>query len=205
MEIASNTHFNSQVKELKVSLNKDANPEISLELQARNEAKKNAEQAVAVDKQILEYSFKTSASEKPLSLLSKTTIERVTTRLNDELEGAAFAIDDIQTAYDNALDVSPEATADRIVSMSTAFFSAYREQHTELSEKEAAKSFSQLIGGAIDQGFADARDILGQLNILEEGDIASNIDKTYNLVQEGLKSFLDSFVETQKEVLADQT
>ena len=49
-----------------------------------------------------------------------------------------------------------------------------------------------MIGGGIDQGFKEARDILNSLGVLE-GEIADNIDKTYELVQTGLQDFRDSF------------
>lgn len=49
-----------------------------------------------------------------------------------------------------------------------------------------------IIGGAIDNGFKEARDILSGLKVLQ-GDIADGVDKTYGLVQEGLQAFRDSF------------
>ncbi len=45
-----------------------------------------------------------------------------------------------------------------------------------------------LLGG-IDQGFSEARDVLGGLKVLE-GEIADNIDKTYEIIQKGLEDFL---------------
>lgn len=125
-----------------------------------------------------------SAGNEPMALLFKTAIQGI----NDVLGGNT-----IQNAYDSGLDVSPEATADRIVTLSTAFYPQYKEQHPELSEEEAATKFTDLISGGIEQGFAEAREILSSLNVLE-GDIASNIDKTYDLVQEGLKSFLEKYI-----------
>lgn len=44
------------------------------------------------------------------------------------------------------------------------------------------------IKGGIEKGFKEARDILKGLKVLG-GDIASNIDKTYELVQKGLDAF----------------
>lgn len=56
----------------------------------------------------------------------------------------------------------------------------------------ALNDFTKLIGGGIDKGFAEARQVLDGLKVLE-GDIASNIDKTYEFVQSGLKSFVDNY------------
>ena len=77
-----------------------------------------------------------------------------------------------------------------IVSLTTGLFSAYTEGHPEKDEATARKDFVALIGGGIDRGFAEARKVLDGLGVLE-GDIASNIDRTYALVQDGLKAFLD--------------
>jgi len=63
--------------------------------------------------------------------------------------------------------------------------------------EEALKSFVEVIGGGIDQGFKEARDILGGLKVLE-GDIAGNIDKTYDLVQQGLQSFVENYQASQE-------
>jgi len=130
-----------------------------------------------------------SAGNQPMALLFKSAIEGINEVLGENT---------IQNAYDSGLDVSPEATADRIVNLSTAFYPQYKEQHPELSEEEAATQFTDLISGGIEKGFAEARDILSSLNVLE-GDIASNIDKTYDLVQEGLKTFLETYVTNSEE------
>lgn len=63
--------------------------------------------------------------------------------------------------------------------------------HSDMSQEEALTSFTDIISGGIDKGFAEARDILDGLGVLE-GDIAANIDRTYSLVQDGLKSFVDN-------------
>ncbi len=130
-----------------------------------------------------------SSGNKSLSLLFKTAIEGI----NESLE-ATMGPNAIQKSYDSGIDVSPEATAERIVSMSTAFFSAYQEQHPEMGTEEALNAFVGIIGGGIDQGFSEAREILSGLQVLE-GDIATNIDSTYTLVQTGLAKFAASEVE----------
>jgi len=129
-----------------------------------------------------------SSGNESLSLLLKTAIEGI----NNALETTSGP-NAIGAAYDAGLDVSPEATAERIVSLSTAFFGAYQEQHPELSKEDALTAFVDVIRGGIDQGFTEAREILSGLNVME-GDIASNIDKTYELVQAGLSDFLEQGV-----------
>ena len=134
-----------------------------------------------------------SAGNESMALLYKTAIEGINDILQDEFGDSA-----IQNAYDSGLDISPQATADRIVSMSTAFFSIYREQNSEMSDEEAAKSFAEIIGGGIDTGFTEAREVLDGLNVLE-GDIASNIDTTFDLVQKGLLAFVNSYTEAKED------
>ncbi len=131
-----------------------------------------------------------SSGNKPLAVLLQSTIEH----LNEVLE-PEFGPNAIQKAYDEGLDVSPEATAQRIVDLSTGFFEAYKAQHPGEDEAVLLERFMEIIGGGIDKGFEEARDILDGLQVLE-GDIAANIDKTYELVQQGLQEFFDRMLET---------
>ncbi len=125
-----------------------------------------------------------SVGNEPLALLYKAAIEGINKELEVELGENA-----LQNSIASGLDVSPEATADRIVSLSTGFFSQYQKQNPELSDENAALAFSEIITKGIDKGFADARSILEGLKVLD-GEIATNIDKTYNLVLEGLQIFV---------------
>lgn len=129
-----------------------------------------------------------SAGNEPMALLFKTALEGVNKALEGQLGPNA-----IQNSYAAGLDVSPQATADRIVQMSTAFFDKYQENHPELSIDDALNSFTKLIGSGIDTGFKEARDVLSGLNVLNEGDIGTNIDATYDLVQKGLAAFIENY------------
>ena len=143
---------------------------------------------------ILETSLQVSlsAGNDSLALLYRTAVEELNKALEADLGPNA-----IQQAYDSGLDVSPEATAERIVSMTTGFFSSYQEQHPEMDFETQVKSFTDLISGGIDQGFAEAREILDGLQVLE-GDIAANIDTTYDLVQEKLTAFMDALLNPEQ-------
>lgn len=185
--------FGQQVQELAKSDDKKANEPfgqiVSDLAHAKNVAKKELNAA------ILESAINVSASSgSPQALVLKAALEGI----NEALQ-ATMGENAIQNTYDSGLDVSPEATAERIVSLSTAFFSSYQEQHPELSQEEALTKFTDLISGGIDTGFSEAREILDGLNVLE-GDIATNIDKTYDLVQEKLNAFLESFNQVPNEV-----
>ncbi|XLZ72707.1 DUF5610 domain-containing protein [Massilia sp. SR12] len=131
-------------------------------------------------------SISLNAENDPLALVYKSAI----TSINEQLQ-ADFGPDAIQNA--TGQDNSPEGTAGRIVSLSTAFFSAFQKQNSDLEGDEALNKFMDTIKGGIEKGFKEARDILQGLQVLN-GDIASNIDKTYELVMKGL----DDFVATQR-------
>jgi len=184
MEIQTK-QFSQQVNDLTKSVDKKANgpagQTVSDLTQLRNNAKKQLNAA------ILESTINVSASNSPQSLVLKTALAGI----NDALKGT-LGDNAIQTAVDAGLNVSPDATAERIVSLSTAFFSGYQQQHPELSEQDALTKFTTLIGGGIDHGFSEARDILSGLSVLN-GDVASNIDSTYALVQEKLSAFVENF------------
>ena len=88
-------------------------------------------------------------------------------------------------------DNSPEATAGRILSMSTAFFEAYAAQHADEDPETVVRNFVELIRGGFEQGYREAEDILNGLGVLGEGSpVAEGIQKTYALVQQGYDDFL---------------
>ncbi|KUM55028.1 DUF5610 domain-containing protein [Rheinheimera sp. EpRS3] len=124
-----------------------------------------------------------------LSLLYKTALEGINAELEPIMgENAA------QKIYDSGIDTSPEATADRIVAFATGFYSRYKELNPGKSEEETLDSFMQIIGGGIEKGFSDAKDILKGLKVYE-GEVEGGVDKTYSLVMQGLNSFREKMLE----------
>ena len=139
---------------------------------------------------IIEAVASNSAANNPMQLLYKTAIEEINKQLaSDGSENS------IQATYESEIDVSPEATAHRIVQSSTAFFQAFKEQNSELSDEESLNEFLSVINSGINTGFDDAKSILESLSVLE-GAIESNIALTYDFVQQGLNSF-------KEQVMAD--
>ena len=122
------------------------------------------------------------SENEPLALLYKTAI----TNINEALKGQ-YGDDAIQNAASQ--DNSAEATASRIVSLSTGFFDAFKKQNPDLDDDTALTKFMDTISGGMEKGFKEARDILEGLKVLG-GDIAGNIDKTYELVQKGYADFI---------------
>lgn len=146
------------------------------------------------DNMIIESQLKVSSQDGPtvMSLLLRTAIEEINKRIPSN-DTANTGESTIQKAYESNLDVSPKATADRILSGATSFFNAYKEQNSELSEEEALTQFMGVIRSGIDSGFGQARDVLESLSVLED-EIASDIDTTYDTVQTGLVEFSDKIL-----------
>lgn len=159
----------------------------------------DADQQALQNKAILESSLQVSlqSGNQSLTLLYRTAVEELNKVLETDLGANA-----IQNAYDSGLDVTPEATADRIVTQTTAFFSAFQAQNPDLSLEDQVTRFTEVIGSGIDQGFSEAREILDGLNVLE-GDIAANIDTTYELVQEKLNAFTEQMLGTNSDTAED--
>lgn len=122
-----------------------------------------------------------SSGNEPLALLYKSAL----TGINEAL-APDFGPDAIQNAAGQ--DNNPEGTAGRIVSLSTAFFDAFKAQHKGEDDDAVVQKFLDTIQGGVDQGFEEARGMLDGLQVLQ-GDISSNIDKTYELVKQGLQDF----------------
>lgn len=129
-------------------------------------------------------------AEQSQALLYRTTLESVSAQINIRIDLSALTQN---TSGD--IDVSPEATADRIIGYSTGLFEKFKEQHPNEDPATVEQKFMDTINKGITQGFAEAREILSGLGALQ-GDIAGNIDKTWDLVQTGLQKFDDDFKHT---------
>lgn len=118
---------------------------------------------------------------------NKILKDRLADQINEAFERAGVEIDIREVERQN-LDTSPEATAKRIVDFATGFLGVYAENHADQDEEGRLEGFMSLIRDAIDQGFADARDILKGIADIS-GPVSDAIDKTYELTQKGLDDF----------------
>lgn len=134
--------------------------------------------------QILQTSVEVSlqSGDQSQALLFRSAIERI-----NELLAPTLGPDAIQAKMSE--DNSPEATAGRIVSLSTGFFAAYAAQRPDDDPDQVARDFVDLVRGGFEQGFAEAKDILQGLKVLG-GDIESGVMKTFDLVSKGYDDFL---------------
>lgn len=124
-----------------------------------------------------------------LALLYKAAIEGINAELEPVMgENAA------QKIYDEGIDTSPQATADRIVAFATAFYSRYKELNPAETEQQTLDNFMALITPGVEKGFADAKDILTNLKVYE-GELESAVDSTFELVKKGLAVFREKMLE----------
>jgi hypothetical protein len=135
-----------------------------------------------------------NSSNEPLSVVLKTALTGINEALKDD-----FGDNAIQNAVSQ--DNTPQGTASRIVSLSTAFYEAYKQQHVGEDESEVLDNFITTLKKGVDQGFKEARQVLDGLKVLN-GDIASNIDKTYDLVQQGYADFISAHQSKPQEAQA---
>ncbi len=142
-----------------------------------------AEARTQLNASIVKASFEVAinSQNEPLALLLKTAI----TGINDALK-PEFGENAIQNAVGQ--DNTPEGTAGRIVSLSTGFYEAYKAQHAGEDDATTLKNFMSTIRSGFEKGYKEASDILQGMKVLS-GDIASNIGKTYELVQKGYADF----------------
>lgn len=145
--------------------------------------------------QILQASMDVSikSANTSLALLYRTAIDRINTLLEPEL--GPNAIGDTATPVQ-----TPEATAGRILSLSTAFYDAYaaQSQNKDKDAETVARNFVDLIRGGFEQGFGEAKDILTGLGVMgKDSPIEQGISKTYALVMQGFDDFLASKLGTK--------
>jgi len=93
--------------------------------------------------------------------------------------------------YDMDIDVSPKATAERIVGFALNMMGTYRRQNQDMSEQELRAGFEVEIRKGISDGFDHAKGVLGDLDLLE-GQVDENVISTWDHVQKMLDDyFLD--------------
>ncbi|MFT5164305.1 MAG: hypothetical protein ACI9FJ_002906 [Alteromonadaceae bacterium] len=140
------------------------------------------------------YSVSLSSKNDPMSTLFKRAIEGI----NKELE-PTLGKNAAQNSFAQGIDFSPEATAKRIVDFATSFFPLYQQQQGgDGSLEDQLDSFLNAVGGGVDKGFGEAKDILTGLNVFN-GDIEENANSTYDLIYEGFAKFKESVLGATEE------
>lgn len=133
---------------------------------------------------ILQASIQVSirSGDQSQALLLRSAIEGINEALAPTLGPQA-----IQNSMDQ--DRSAEATAGRIVSMSTAFFEAYAARRQDDAPETVLRDFIDVIRGGFESGFGEAREILEGLGVFK-GAVEADVMKTRELVLEGYDRFI---------------
>ena len=156
-------------------------------------------QKAQLNEQILKASLDVSinAGNNSMALLYRTAIDNINEQLASE-----FGPNALQAAMQQ--DNSPEGTADRILSLSTAFFDSYANQHPNKAPEDVARDFVDIIRGGFEKGYNEASSILKGLGVMDEGSpIATEIGKTFDLVQKGYDDFLQTKLQALEKNDAD--
>ncbi|MCP4292639.1 MAG: hypothetical protein GY780_12485 [bacterium] len=145
------------------------------------------------------------AEDLASSIMQDGGLGFLTSRLEDKLnslfEKASEANPELAAAgpgafFNSSTDVSPEATADRIVGFALGLKSVFARQNEDLDEKEMMARFESEIRRGIGEGFSDARGILGGLEMLD-GEIEEGVDATWDLVQQRLDDYFGGLGEDE--------
>ena len=104
------------------------------------------------------------------------------------------ALDDVLSGV---IDFSPEATAKRIVDFASSFFGSFQVNNAHQDGNSQIEGFSEMIRGAVERGFAQAKDILEGIAKISNS-AADDMDETFVLVMKGI----DDFAEGKRGVLA---
>jgi hypothetical protein len=122
------------------------------------------------------------SADKSMQVVYERAMQKLQSVVSDAK--SALGISD-----DEELDTTPEATANRIADFALSGYDQWSKKHTNLSDDESRKQYSDYIGGAIQEGISQARDFLKSLNSLT-GDVDSNINSTWETIQKRLNDFV---------------
>ena len=118
---------------------------------------------------------------KALSLTSKEIVDKINEQLKVSLPEGVQSL--------KPEDVTPEATADRIVSGITALFDIYAKQKKNLSGDALVDSFISEVQKGVTQGYGDALKILEATGALKVTGVQDGVEKTRSLIDEKLSAF----------------
>lgn len=167
---------------------------LSTALEARDNAQKNAPPAAStgMDRNASQQAILRAQIEVNLQAAnnSQSLVYRAAVTAINESLSSVLGPEALETAAEADVDVSPEATSDRIIRGATGFFGRYQAQNENLGLQEQIDGFVALINEGVERGFTEARDVLRSLDVLS-GKIASDVDATYELVQAGINGFRD--------------
>lgn len=88
-------------------------------------------------------------------------------------------------------EITPEATADRIVSQVTSLFDAYAKQNPNQNKEELLTNFLTAAKKGVQQGYDDAFEILKGLGAFDFEGVQAGVEQTKILIEQKLAAFED--------------
>ena len=149
--------------------------------------------------QILQASAQVSltSGNQAQALFFQSAVTNISERF--DFSGASFNFSATQTqsqiyalSWNTNTDTSAQATSERILNFATGFYDAYKTQNQASNKDEStiAQNFVNEIRTGFEKGYNEAKGILDSLQVFN-GNIKTDIEKTYTLVQNGLDHFLN--------------
>jgi hypothetical protein len=120
-------------------------------------------------------------SYKALSL----TAQEILNKLNEMLKGRLP--DGIESLTPE--EVTPDATAERIVTGIAAMYDGFVKSNPDLAPEEALDRFLAAARSGVDQGYSDAYEILDGLGAFQFDGVEDGISQTKSLIEEKLAAF----------------
>jgi len=123
-----------------------------------------------------------SVKDNPTELILRAAMEKINEMFAPHIGDGA-----IEQAVQSGMDMSPEATANRILSFANLIIGRAENEQVDLPV-EQQRSREQLFDNikvGIERGFEQARGILEGMQALE-GNVEETVDATYDYVQLGL-------------------
>lgn len=147
----------------------------------------------SLNAQIIEASLKVSiqVGDNPQGLLFRTSLESIYESIggfksNINPDYKMPSMNDANNPY-----ATPEGTANVILSFSLGLYAQYSQSHQGEDEAQTATNFIELVRGGFEKGYGEAVDILKALSVFD-GNIKSDIEKTWELVQKGYDDWLSA-------------
>ncbi len=124
-----------------------------------------------------------SAKNDPTALILQSAMEKI-----NEMFAPHIGDGTLQKAIESGQDMSPKATAERILSFATQLIGRAEADQADLPLKEQrsrARLFQNIQTG-VERGFEQARSILDGMQVLD-GPVKETVNSTYAYTQQGLQ------------------
>lgn len=118
---------------------------------------------------------------KSLSVTAQEVVDKINTALKSSLPNGVQSL--------KPEEVTPEATADKIVQGATSFFDIFAKQNPDLQGEDLINKFMETIKGGIQTGYDQASQILDDAGAFQFDGVKGGIEKTKGLIEEKLKAW----------------